>query len=421
MMDDARNNAPLVIRADGKWRDPAIADFWLNSIFDDSEFIAGLGGAIRSGQVAVGDASAFTALIETVFAQNLRGDDDDLAGLRRQQELFRVFQSRAAWNVHAYDGANKPNPAAVFWPDPTNARRGGNLYETLPFVENHGIIGKETPVGSAGSCFAVEIARNLMARGFNYVAKERPVDEETGTRVEGALASDPPQFSANWGLLFNAPSFRQIAEKAFGEREFQRIVVENAGTPPFFSDPYRENVVFPSVAAYERNYDRHVAACRAALSACEVFIITLGLNECWEFPVDGSIMSRNPRGSDIAGLIRHRRLTVAENVAEIQRFIDVVRARNPALKLIVSVSPVPFLATALADKQHVVAANGHSKAVLRVAAQELAESNENVFYFPSYELVTMCCEQPWDADQRHVSRAAVARVMALFDAMFLKS
>ena len=76
--------------------------------------------------------------------------------------------------------------------------------------------------------------------------------------------------------------------------------------------------------------------------------------------------------------------------AYLQRFLDVIRAHNPDLQLIVSVSPIPFLATGRADKYHVVAANCLSKAVLRVAAEEIVKRNEGVYYFPSYELVTTC-------------------------------
>ena len=67
-----------------------------------------------------------------------------------------------------------------------------------------------------------------------------------------------------------------------------------------------------------------------------------------------------------------------------------------------------------------IEANTQSKAVLRVAADELVRTNENVFYFPSYELVTTCIENPWAEDQRHVSRETVGKVMSMFNAMFVK-
>lgn len=333
-----------------------------------------------------------------------------------------VAGSLPASRLDAYRPETKPNPDAVFWPDPTgNPPR--RLRDTLPVVRNLGLVGPDTPVGSAGSCFAMEIAYELQRRGFNYVRTEDEAEGITRGVMMGDYDADNPysRFPATWGLLFNTPSFRQLAEKAFGVRELPRLLVTSKGQDGrnLYGDPFREGVFFASPEAFEADYDRHAAATRQALLDSRVFVITLGLNECWEFVPDGSVLSRNPREKSLLSLVRPRVLTVEENVAEIQAFIDIVRAHNPDFTLIISVSPVPFLATTQADRHHVVTANGHSKAVLRVAAEELVRTNRDTHYFPSYEQVTLCTPEPWDADQRHVSRDAVAGVMRLFDATFV--
>jgi len=96
------------------------------------------------------------------------------------------------------------------------------------------------------------------------------------------------------------------------------------------------------------------------------------------------------------------------------------RAHNKNIKIIVTVSPVPLLATYRAKEHHVITANAHSKAVLRVAAEEFASKNKDVFYFPSYETVMYCTEQPWKPDLRHVAPHTVDNVMRLFSKMFLR-
>ncbi|MDP6897149.1 MAG: GSCFA domain-containing protein, partial [Rhodospirillales bacterium] len=197
-------------------------------------------------------------------------------------------------------------------------------------------------------------------------------------------------------------------------------LVEQRVDGDYFQDPYRENIGFDSIDELEANRAAHIAACRHAFEEVEVFILTLGLNECWEFIPDGSVISRGPKTSHHFALSRHRVLSVDENLACLQRFLDVVRAHNPALKLIVTVSPVPLLATGLADDTHVIAANGHSKAVLRTAAEELRRRNDGVYYFPSYEMVSYCLNDPWEDDTRHVKRAAVAQIMTAFKAAFAK-
>ena len=55
----------------------------------------------------------------------------------------------------------------------------------------------------------------------------------------------------------------------------------------------------------------------------------------------------------------------------------------------------------------------YSKSVLRVAVDEAARANEDVTYFPAYEIVTGP-QAPWDffePDRRNVSKAAIETVM----------
>jgi hypothetical protein len=207
-----------------------------------------------------------------------------------------------------------------------------------------------------------------------------------------------------------------MAERAFNVKQTKQLLFEQEdGT---WVDPYRENVLFLSKEAYFEDYRKHIEATRMAFEQCEVFIITLGLNECWQFR-DGSVMSRNPR-SYMYPLVRHKTLTVQENIDNIQTFFDICKAHNPNFKLIISVSPIPFLATGRADTHHVISANTHSKAVLRVAAEELVNNNDDVYYLPSYELVTECIKEPWDTDERHVKRSTVEQVVNMFKEIFVK-
>ena len=341
-------------------------------------------------------------------------------------EALTAYKVRINENIDTYDRASKANPDAVFWPNPERTPPR-SVFETLPYIEKIPLVTKATPVASAGSCFAIEIARNLQRRGFNYIVTENETDDlAKGVLVDGVQEGNPyAQFSANHGILFNTPSFRQLVEKAFEVRRPARILLPTSiaarggHRARIYMDPFREDVAFLSQEAFEENYEKHLAAVREVFLSAEVFVVTPGLNECWEFVPDGSVLSRNPREFDLYPFVRHRTLSIAENVANLQRMIEVVRAHNPNFKLIISLSPVPFLATGRAKECHVITANSHSKAVLRVAIEEVVKANRDVFYFPSYEFVTTCIESPWDADQRHVKLETVGRVMELFDDMFV--
>ncbi|MCJ8269161.1 MAG: GSCFA domain-containing protein, partial [Psychrosphaera sp.] len=239
-----------------------------------------------------------------------------------------------------------------------------------------------------------------------------------GITVDGYTPGDKSaKFCANYGILFNTPSFKQLAERAFGVRPTKQILFQQPDRD--WVDPYRENVTFTSQEAYYTDYDRHIEATRTALEQVEVFIVTLGLNECWSFR-DGTVMSRNPR-NNMFPFVKHQTLTVQQNVDNIQAFFDIVKKHNPKFKLIISVSPIPFLATGRAEDTHVISANCHSKSVLRVAAEQLIQSNQDMYYLPSYELVMECIEDAWEVDTRHVKRSTVEQVVAMFKQIFIQA
>jgi hypothetical protein len=321
-------------------------------------------------------------------------------------------------NKRAYLPAGRFNPSAVFWPDPTEAGNGRSLYTELPVAKRTPIIDRNSKIVSAGSCFATEIAHYLMDNGYNYLVTEGNGSREESYEVLGMEGR--PNASAAWGIIFNTPSFRQLVEKAFGQRELPHIVWSqpHKGENLFF-DPFRENVAFRSLADYEANYPQHIAAARRAFEEMDVFIITLGLNEVWSFAADGSVFSRSPWKA-APSLIRARILTVEENVNDLLQMAEILRRFNPEVKIICTVSPVPLHATFRADEHHIVAANTHSKAVLRVAAEEFVRRCPEIYYFPSYEIVTVSTESPWAPDQRHVSREAVAKVMSTFAEMYVQ-
>lgn len=328
----------------------------------------------------------------------------------RAWEAVIMHREETVRNRRAYEGRELNSPHSGFWPNPSDQRNGRSLFRELPYRRRWKIITKKTPLASAGSCFALEIAHELQHGEFNYVVTER--------NSKGLLSKDtsvPSDASAAWGIIFNTPSFRQLVERAFGLRRLPRILWQLQN---YYMDPFREEMRFASVDEYLANYDSHTEAARTAFMQAEVLIITLGLNEIWSFKMDGSVFARSP-WRIAPSFVECRTLSVEENVRDLELMLKILREHNPNLQLIVSLSPVPLHATFLYDQYHVVEANTHSKAVLRVAAQEFVEKHEGVYYFPSFELVTYGFENPWDTDHRHVNRIVVARVMEMFQEMFV--
>jgi hypothetical protein len=88
--------------------------------------------------------------------------------------------------------------------------------------------------------------------------------------------------------------------------------------------------------------------------------------------------------------------------------------RNPGLKFLLTVSPVPLTATA-SDK-HVLVATTYSKAVLRAVAGKLAETFEDVDYFPSFDLLSSASTRGafHSDDARQITEPGVEAVMRIF-------
>ncbi len=417
----------ILLSNDGGAFSDELLDLALDAITKNRAFKKRARAGLVSGEQAIRSYPELLGTLSDMTRAWIRENDDAL-GFDPFEiiEALSIYKVRVQDTLDTYEATKKPNPDAIFWPNPDRTPPR-SLFDTMLYVQKVPLITKATPVASAGSCFASEVAKNLQQRQFNYVVSESEDEDAVagvvlGDRKEGQRYAS---FSAHHGLLFNTPSFRQLAEKAFGMRQTPRLLLPsklptNDGRyMQVYLDPFRESVLFRSREAYEANYEKHLSAVRDVFPKSEVFIATPGLNECWEFVPDGSILPRNPHELDIYPLVRHRVLTVEENIANLQGMLDIVRAHNPNLKLILTVSSVPFLATGRGSDCHVVTANGHSKAVLRTAVEEIVKANRDVYYFPSYEMVTTCIESPWDTDQRHVAPAAVARVMELFDTMYV--
>lgn len=325
-------------------------------------------------------------------------------GIAAARAVLHRSMAEAMANSTIYRTTGKANPHALYWPDPTDQNDRRHLFDEMPFVAPRQILDRKTAIGSAGSCFATEIAQHLRANGFNYIVTE-PNDVAC----------------ANWGIIFNTASFRQLIEVAYGLRERPRLLwVHQGDQGTEYRDPFREDVAYTRIEDYEPDRRRHLAAARAALDAVKVFVITLGVNETWALRNEDWVLSRVPW--NMAPHLTERRVpTVAENVADLEKMLAAWSHFNPDVHLVVTVSPVPLHATFRAETHHVIAANQLSKATLLLAADEFCRNHpDRTSYFPSYELVMNCAPTPFQPDLRHVTRDTVGRVMTMFERMFVR-
>lgn len=262
---------------------------------------------------------------------------------------------------------------------------------------------------SAGSCFAANIIPHITEAGFNYIYTER---RSSLFRVPAENLSYD-KFSASYGNIYTTRQLNQLIQQCMGTWFPTEDVWEKNGQ---FIDPYRPGLRY-SARSREEFYllkRRHLERVKEAFSKATVFVFTLGLTEAWVSNTDGAVFPACP--GTVAGDFdkdRHsfKNFSVSEIVADMSEFIKTVRALNPELRIILTVSPVPLVATASGN--HVLSATTYSKSALRVAVQDIIQSHDNVTYFPAYEIITgpQAPYSAFEPDRRNVSQEAITVVM----------
>lgn len=278
------------------------------------------------------------------------------------------------------------------------------------------VLDTSTRIATAGSCFAQHIARHLRAAGFAVMDTE-PAHPVISPDVAAQFGHGV--YSARYGNIYTARQLLQLAQRATGAF----TPAEDVWTGPegSFIDPFRPTIQpcgFADADALTRDREGHLAAVRRLFAEAEVLIFTLGLTEAWCARADGAVFPLAP------GVVGGRydpeahafvNFDVDDVVRDMRAALDVMRADNPDLQVILTVSPVPLAATARAD-QSVITASSYSKAVLRVAAERLVQQDNAVHYFPSYEIITGAHARGryFAKDLRQVERAGVRHVMEVF-------
>ncbi len=309
---------------------------------------------------------------------------------------------------HPYIG----KPDQQFWKSASGARG----FAALDPVSTPSFrIAPQDRVVTAGSCFAQHVARHLVQAGFRHHVTE---SAHPLIRKADRDLFNYGVFSARYGNLYTARQLLQLLQRAYGQFVPQETAWPLAGGGVV--DPFRPQIQPGGfIHAEELAADRaqHFAAVRRAIEELDVFVFTLGLTEAWIDRRDGAVFPLAPGvagGSFDDSIHGFHNFDVAETVADMNAAFAMIRERNPAARFLVTVSPVPLNATAL--PRHIWVSTTYSKAVLRVAAEQICAAWPATDYFPSYEIITSphVRGRYFAADGREVMEAGVEHVMRTF-------
>lgn len=308
-------------------------------------------------------------------------------------------------------------PDGHFW---RRAISAVEKYAVDPMFEAKFRISPDDKVATAGSCFAQHLSRALQQDGYNYYVAE---DRAELTEAERA-ARNYGVYSARYGNIYTLRQLRQLLDEAFeGAVPEDRVWQREDG---LFLDPYRPTIEPQGFKAPDDVLaSRRVMldAVRRLIKTADVFVFTLGLTETWKNKSDGWVYPVVPGaagGTFDPDQHEFVNFDVATTVADLQGAMQMIRQINPGIRVVLTVSPVPLIATY--EERHVLVSTTYSKSVLRVAAGEFAAQNDWAEYFPSYEIITgsFNCGTYFGPDFREVRPEGVAHVMRIVRAKLLE-
>lgn len=282
-----------------------------------------------------------------------------------------------------------------------------------PVLESTFKIKEDTKVVTAGSCFAQHLAKRLSRSGFQYLITETGEKFSTEHREKNQYGV----YSARFGNIYTTRQLRQLLQEVFqNEHRSDLVSARRDGRYVDILRPQVEADGYDSPADVLEDRRAHLEAVSEMFLKSDVFIFTLGLTESWQRKSDGLVVPIAPgvvttEDQTNYDFINFRYSDVYDDLLE---SIKIIKKVNPTLEVILTVSPVPLVATY--ENQHVVVSTNYSKSTLRAVAGDMANDKEFVHYFPSYEIITAPYNAPilFEDDLRNVKKEGVDKVMRSF-------
>lgn len=260
----------------------------------------------------------------------------------------------------------------IFWRSAVaNIETGSELFSNLtpkfPISPSH-------KISSAGSCFAQHIGNWLTQNKYHYIRSKLNTSEMS---------------SFSFGNIYTPRSLLQWFVKSKKELNEYSIYSE-PDSGRFFNLllPNSTKYGYANLAELTEYRELVLSEMQAQLVASDCFIFTLGLIEAWT-DLNGICYPSCPglkAGNYDPALYKLKVFNYTEVFNDLTELFQQIKAINPQINFVLTVSPVPLTATA--TNNHILIANAYSKSVLRAVAGAFRESRNDVNYFPSFELIT---------------------------------
>ncbi|WP_314241673.1 GSCFA domain-containing protein [Empedobacter tilapiae] len=203
-----------------------------------------------------------------------------------------------------------------------------------------------------GSCFSDEIGKRLIDLKFDGLINP-------------------------FGVIFNSHSIQNLIERSIQKKYFTIADVHQNGEEFFCFDVHSSFNALTKEAVLEK-LNSTLDQVYNYIHSCDVVMITLGTSWIYEWKTSNQIVA-NCHKVDTKQFEK-RLLTTEENLKSLELIFSDLKKINPKIHIITTVSPVRHTKDGMIE-------NNVSKARLLDALYELSLQNNQVEYFPSYELV----------------------------------
>lgn len=250
---------------------------------------------------------------------------------------------------------------------------------------------------SVGSCFAEHIT-NWVAQKFRAGELNEPQQTHRFSNL-------------TCGNVYTTTQFLQILRWAAGEQPPELIWNGKDG----LVDPFFQTEAFLTSQALLEKREQLIESAKQSFIDSSHLILTLGLTEQWlanglsVIAAPGTVFPLTKLPS-----CEFQNLTTEQVEHDLIQCIKFLREIFEIDKITLTLSPVPLTATA--TEMHILTANARSKSILRAAIESITSVNNNIAYFPSYEIITnhRYSRDFFEPNMRQVNKIGVDLVMANF-------
>lgn len=207
------------------------------------------------------------------------------------------------------------------------------------------------PIFTLGSCFADAMGQQLVANKFNVQVNP-------------------------FGTVYNPVSIHRLLRYCVDDTNIDNIGYLQRDDFYFHHD-FHSTHVAADQGALAKQLQQLVRAQRTHLAKSNILVLTYGTAFVYRRNDNGQIVANCHKVP--AAQFTKQLLTAEEMVQDFRSIINKLKSINPALKVILTVSPVRHIKDGLEE-------NTLSKSILRAGCHALTQEKD-VAYFPAYELM----------------------------------